>query len=30
MQITRIEPAVKAYQSPRVRSVWSVAGGSEK
>jgi hypothetical protein len=30
MLITRIEPVVNAYQSPRVTSVWPADGGSEK
>jgi hypothetical protein len=30
MLITRTEPAVKAYQSPRVTSVWPAAAGTEK
>jgi hypothetical protein len=30
IEITRMEPAVKAYQSPRVTSVWPADSGSEK
>jgi hypothetical protein len=30
MLITRTEPAGKAYQSPRVISVWPSAAGTEK
>jgi hypothetical protein len=30
IEITRMEPVMKAHQSPRVTSVWPADSGSEK